>query len=464
MSATNSLLSLLATAPDAPALAIGRASPAAKAQIDAALGGRPVTTLEADDPFNAPLPDELGLCFVTLALARLPDAFEELLPDRLAPRLREGGIVALHLCRDASDAALNGMKVMHPATRAALKDFLIHHFGAETAAPADIAAKFEHGAFACLGIASRGKRAAEEEPIVWLVLKRRAGTGPAAFPRTKRADRYPLDEFQTFLEDLRAADVALLPVDAFAAEAARPARAIGHIKLDLHRNIVRPREVAARMRAAGVPGLFLMMPRHPFNAAFFDAQETWKTLAAIRDMGHEIGLHLDVFNVLKVHGDLYEGLAILLEDFTRRGFPIRAATLHGDTRAHLTERGLRRLDFFVEDQGISRWDGIAPEGEEYLVAHIGRYSYAELATRFGIRYLSERVFRVDGKLLVEPALLYASDNARALQVLGIPDASGTFDELTCPTPFRLPRDFTRDAILKLKQSPFVALFHPQWFW
>jgi hypothetical protein len=449
---------------EARALQIGRSGPAARAQIEVSIGSRALDVQEDDDPFNAPLPAKIAICFVTVALARLPDAFEELLSGRLAAATVPDGIVALQFCRDASEGSLNGMKVVHPAARAALGDFLTAHFGKTTVSAKEIAGKFASGPFACLGVAARNRREADEDPIVWVVLKRRATDGAPAFPRTPRADRYPLDAFAAFLKDLRAADIALLPVDRFADEAAAPKRAIGHIKLDLHRNIVRPLEVAARMKTAEVPGLFLMMPRHPFNQAFFDAASTWETLAAIRDMGHEIGLHLDVFNVLKEYGDLYKGLEILLEDFTRRGFPLRAATLHGDTRKHLTERGLRRLDFFIEDRAVTRWDGKPPEGEEYLVEHIGRYSYGELAARFGIRYLSERVFRVDGQVLGGHPLQYASDNARALQVLGVPDARGKYDELTCPAPFRLPQSYTREAIARLKQSPFVALFHPQWFW
>ncbi len=463
-----SLTNLVASgcpAREAEALHIGQAGPAATAQIQAAIGPRKRVAMTAEDPFNAPLPRRIELCFITLALVRLPDVYEELLSGRLAAATLPGGVVALQLCRDASDETLNSMKVVHPAARKALSDFLTAHFGKTTVSAKHIAAKFATGPFACLGVASRNRRVVDEDPIVWVVLKRRAGRdGPPAFPRTPRADRYPLDEFEAFLNDLREAGVTPLPVDRFAEEAAAPTRPIGHIKLDLHRNIVRPLEVAERMQRARVPGLFLMMPRHPFNEAFFDADATWETLAAIRGMGHEIGLHLDVFNVLKEHGDLYRGLEILLADFTRRGFPIRAATLHGDTRPHLTARGLRRLDFFAEDRAVTRWDGKPPEGEEYLVEHIGRYSYGELARRFGIRYLSERVFRVDGAVLGGNALVYLSDNGRALQVQGIPDAKGRYDELTAPVPFRLPRDFTRQAVERLKQNPFVALFHPQWFW
>lgn len=477
---------------EARVLTVGRAGAAARNQIGAILegfdgerfaaddddaAGEAGVTPVAGDPFNVPLPDGIALCFVTLSLARLPDAFEELLYDRLADAVAPGGIVALHFCRDASDAALDRMKVSHPATRAALGDFLQAQFATRTVEGTDpIAAKFANdGAFAFLGWASRSNRPPGEEPIVWLVLRRRADAAmkTRALPRTRRADRFPLDQFRDFLLTLRGADVALLPVDAFAQEAAAyfatpsaqpPPKPFGHIKLDLHRQIYRPLEVASTLGQAGVPGLFLMMPRHPFNEGFFDAPKTWEILRAIEGEGHEIGLHLDVFNVIRNHGDLYRGLEILLEDFRRRGFEFRAATLHGDTRAHVIARGLRRLDFFAEDQPISRWDGKPPQGEEYLVDHIGRYSYGELATKFGIKYLSERVFRVDGKLLHDNSLLYASDNARALQILGVPDAQGAFEELTCPEKFRLPAAFTEQAIAKLKEGPFVALFHPQWFW
>jgi len=453
-------------------LRIGRGSSSVEMQLAALLGSHTVQMIATvDDPFNVPLPGAIDLCVVTLSLAQTPDVFEELIYDPLSTIVVQGGFVLVQFCRDATDLTLDRLKIA-PQVRAALQGFFRVHFGVEALTdPEPVRARLANDQyFEFLGWAPRAKRAVTDEPIVWLALRRRTvrdGT-MRGFARSDRPDRYPLRQLGDFVGALRAAGIALLPVDAFtdriqarcAATQAAPAGPFGLIKLDLHRQIRRPLEVARLLGEKGVPGLFLMMPRHPFNEAFFDAPETWTILRAIADGGHEIGLHLDVFNLLRTFGNLYEGVAAAVDDFHKRGFAVRAATLHGDTRKHLLERGLVREDFFEEDAARSTWDGKPPVGEEYLTEHVRRYSYRTLAQEFGIVYLAEERFRRDGNLIGEAPLTYASDNSHSLQIRNL--ARGGL--LAAPERFRIPPEFARTAAEALRAQPFLALFHPQWFW
>ena len=58
--------------------------------------------------------------------------------------------------------------------------------------------------------------------------------------------------------------------------------------------------------------------------------KVWHELAA---MGHEIGLHLDPFHMIREYGDLYKGTADALADMRSRGLTIRAATTSAVSQA-----------------------------------------------------------------------------------------------------------------------------------
>lgn len=285
----------------------------------------------------------------------------------------------------------------------------------------------------------------------------------------KAADQYPLAELVAFLGALRT-DVEFLAPDDFvtrarrhfAEGAAHPEVPFGLVKLDIHRDIKRTAVVARALSGAKVRGLFLMMHRHPFNDAWYDAAETWDILSSLRDQGHEVGLHLDPFHLIRKADDLIGALAAAVEDFRRRGIAARCATLHGDTRKHIVACGLSARDFFVEEKSRSKWNGAPPEGEGFFAEHVGRYSYADIAAATGIEHFAEAAYRHRGDLLAPHPLVYVTDNNRSLQVRNIPDNGGT-RVLDAGAQFRIPADFAPKAFEVLREHPFVALFHPQWF-
>lgn len=417
------------------------------------------------DAFNVPLPQGVDLAIVALPVAATADVMEELLYARIGPALRAGGVALVQFCRDASDEALKTLRISSLA-RETLRSFLIENFGAKTiVSAAPVVNRFlNDGMFECLGWAPRTRNAARNEALVWLVLQKRAhgNTSRPAIVRSRRPDRYPVHELGPFLRALSGEGIQFAPVGDFAA-CTRVGNASGLVKLDLHRNIARAPEVGHALREAGILALFLMMHRHPFNTAFFDAVETWDILKRLRDDGHEVGLHLDPVALIRTHHDVYAGVKVALEDFAKHGFTIRAATLHGDTSAHIAARGLKAWDFFSEDRARSVWDGVPPQGDEFLADHVGRYSYAALYEMFGISDLVESHYRYRGERIFPDALLYLTDNSRSLQLTNIPGDGGT-SAMTAAVPFRLPSDFAVEIAPILSGQRFLALFHPQWFW
>lgn len=423
------------------------------------------------DPFNVPLPQSLKLCVVDLGAANTPDVMEELLYERILPAMDDGGIVIAALVRDARDRALSSLKVPKGRARENLQGFLRNQFGAlEIAGSEAFQKKFiRDGGFEFLGWAPLAGRHAAQDNRVWLILrKRRSGAGRGrAFGRTARVDQFPKHDFEMFLRALKEKEIKLLSARKFARRYTqwwakpREAALFGHAKFDIHANMRRPLEIARIMSTVGYPGLFLMMQKHPLNQAFFDSDETWDTLRRMRDLGHEIGLHADVFHFIRVYGDLYTGLEAALGEMQKRGFTVRSMSLHGDSIAHIKSQRLHATDFFDPSFRRSKWNGKQPVGEEYLAEHVGRYSRAKIWDDFGVEFFSENVFTRRGLRIARRSLLAVSDNSRSMNVSR---ASRALKRYSGPAQFRIDRAWAREAAALLSRRPFVMLTHPQWYW
>src|SRR6185369_3216254 len=103
---------------------------------------------------------------------------------------------------------------------------------------------------------------------------------------------------------------------------------------------------------ASLPGLFLMKHRHDANTSFYDHPETWSILRSIEKMGHEVGLHIDPFDLVQRYGDLLAGVAAAANEFREKGLSVETATLHGDTSSAIRTRALRALDFFADGKHV----------------------------------------------------------------------------------------------------------------
>jgi hypothetical protein len=94
-----------------------------------------------------------------------------------------------------------------------------------------------------------------------------------------------------------------------------------------------------------------------------------------------------------------------------------------------------------------------------LAEHLGRYSLRALQAATGIRYLAETTFGNAGTMIQPIVPLYISDNTRTLRTSG-----GRRQRLRGDQPFRISHVLARRMAAQMKQRPFLALFHPQWYW
>jgi hypothetical protein len=442
----------------------------------------PRITRAGGDPFVAELPEDIDLCVAIPGLVRLPDMVEGLLYDNIHASVRDGGLVALLFPRDTTDRTLIAQGAAL-RVRQTLQTFLTAHFGTQVIDdPKQIAAKFASCAYyEFVDLATRGKGPFAEDAMVWLVLRKRAGTPKArrkparGFARTPRPDQFSLDQLGDFIRGLTEAGVEFLTVDKFSERlekfwALTPRlrrkfnEPFGLLKFDIHGNIRRAYEIAEMLRNMDLPGLFLMMHKHPLNQDYFDQPTTWRMLKRIQSVGHEIGIHADPFCLIRDYGDLHEGFLQAVAHLREQGLNIRSVTLHGDTREHIKARGLQANDFFKEKYRRTKWDGLPPQGEEALAEHGYKYSYEWLAANAGLEYFAEVNFQHQGKLITPESMLYVSDNARAIRISSIPKYIAPTDVVSAEKPFVIDDAFTKRAADIVKKRPFIALFHPQWYW
>ena len=284
------------------------------------------------------------------------------------------------------------------------------------------------------------------------------------------SDQFQQKEFAAFIRTLKQVGIEFLPIDGFVTRyqshysAPQPGDAkFGHLKFDIHGDIVRPVEMARTLNMLGVHGLFLIMHRHALNEDWYGTPRMWDALKEIRGLGHEVGLHVDPFHLITTHDDLYAGIDAALEDFTKQGFAMRAMTLHGDSRPHIKARKLQANDFFRDGFRKSKWDGLPPEGQEKLADHVRRYKHRKIYRKCGIDYVADANLVHQGKLIVTSPMLYLSDNQRRLRIGHIEapvKANRTFE---APELFTITPDFAMQAAKILARRPFLALFHPQWY-
>ncbi len=304
--------------------------------------------------------------------------------------------------------------------------------------------------------------------------KNAADAATTILRRIAGSEQFQQSEFNAFLHATQEAGIALLPIDEFATRysayydaqpqaAKRKDARFGHIKFDIHGDIARPVEMARILNRAGVHGLFLIMHRHALNDSWYGSAQMWNALKEIRDLGHEIGLHADPFHLITTYNDLYTGLESALAEFRAQGYPMRAMTLHGDSRPHIKARKLQANDFFADEFRKSKWDGIAPEGQEVLAEHVRQYKHRRLYRKLGIEYVADVNLVKEGKLIVRESMMYLSDNQRRLRIGHVQKRIVPSGTLEAPELFSISPEFIAQAVPVLVRRPFLALFHPQWF-
>jgi hypothetical protein len=255
-----------------------------------------------------------------------------------------------------------------------------------------------------------------------------------------------IDDYVALLAELKARGVTFetLGEPDLASASSRKAHFIKH---DIHHDMVNTLRVAEAEHRAGVRSTFFMMHECELNRKYFARRDTWEGLSRIRDMGHEIGLHIDGFDLVERFGDLGRGIEAARAAFGAHGFTLRVANTHGNSD-HQAKFDFETVNFFKE---LAR---PTPCTDAFWMGHYARYSIAEL----GFRLWADTALWTaqTGEFLLD---YFVTDNSRAINAGRMRASSweleGAHFELSAELRFRLA-DLVSDGSC-------LYLVHPQFF-
>lgn len=257
---------------------------------------------------------------------------------------------------------------------------------------------------------------------------------------------FTLSSYETLLRRLIKAGVTYDTFGSFS-DAMKAGRKTHYLKHDIHKDLPACLAMAKLEQSLGVKATYFMMPRHAINNAFFDHEETWKTLREIEAMGHDIAVHLDLFELFREHGDIVRGANAVIDEMRAKGLSVRGANCHGNTRmwqAYKIDQRVFFKEFYYETSG---WDPAwAP-----LVA---RWSWQDIKAE----YWADSAIAVQGQPPMTPPYLVSDNsgtfNAGSTQAGTWEYVSGRYD---------IDAGFMDSAIPAISKGVCVYLVHPQYF-
>lgn len=226
------------------------------------------------------------------------------------------------------------------------------------------------------------------------------------------------------------------------------------IKHDIHHDLDKTIELACREFSLGIRAVYFALPNHSLSKKYFGSQYMWNIFERIVSMGHEVGLHLDLHDLILNHGDLMVGIKYNIDLFTEHGIMIRSANLHGNT-AHRKLYGspkafIRKLD---SDQKPLRH--IFPISDKNFLKFQASLSLEALAREYGILNWIDSEFFREGKRINIPS--NCTDNSGSFRV------GHNHKNILRTEPFKIDDDFCAKLASHCKESTTLFLIHPQYY-
>lgn len=257
---------------------------------------------------------------------------------------------------------------------------------------------------------------------------------------------FTLASYGTLLQRLMQAGVTYDTFGSFA-DAMKQGRKTHYLKHDIHKDLPACLAMAKLEQSLGVKATYFMMPRHAINNAFYDHEDTWRILREIEAMGHDIAVHLDLFELFREHGNIVQGANAVIDEMRAKGLNIRGGNCHGNTRMWQAYRIDQRIFFKEFLYETSGWD---PAWSSLL----GRWSWQDIK----VDYWADSAIAVRDHSTMTPPYL-VSDNSGTFNA-GSTDA-GTWEYVS--RKYDIDPEFMAAAVPAISKGVCVYLVHPQYF-
>jgi hypothetical protein len=223
------------------------------------------------------------------------------------------------------------------------------------------------------------------------------------------------------------------------------------IKHDVHSAFNVSIELASHEQSLGAASTFYFLEPTHKSLHRVDKKQIEETIYAVADMGHNIGLHLDVHDTLEKHGDLYAGLSEIkdwLENCSKKA--VIDVNLHGNTE-------LRKL--YGSPKGLLKLRKNSSKAVPHKIEVAGKYvsmraSYDKqtIAENIGLRYWADARVYKEGTLVASNA--YLSDNSGRLRCNLNKKRYFEVNDFNC---------ISKTQLKTLTSARAILLVHPQFY-
>lgn len=260
-------------------------------------------------------------------------------------------------------------------------------------------------------------------------------------------------DYRSFLENLRESGVKFVDANEFVdACLNHRAAALSLLKHDAHHDLESCLVVAELEARLGIKSVFFFLGKHPL-ADYYGTERFWESIRSIKSLGHEIGVHADLHELISEFGCALSGIRKIQEDFkANAGVTINSGNLHGNTAARKLH-GSPKAFLKAKSSDREALRHKFPQIGETYKSYRGRYALDSFSEELGLDYwLDPNIFFKGQKIRVP---VFVSDNSLTIRLSRKPSTK-------IEIPFaQVGRKPSNDFIRELTEHGSQFLIHPQ---
>jgi hypothetical protein len=269
----------------------------------------------------------------------------------------------------------------------------------------------------------------------------------------KKRNKITKSDYQAFLANLNESGIKFVGAEEFVDVCLNHhAAGISLLKHDVHQDLDACLTVADIEARLGIKSVFFFLGKHSL-ADYYGSGYFWESVRSIKNLGHEIGLHADLHELIAESGCALSGIRKIQDDFlANAGITFNSGNLHGNTAARKLNGSPKALLKAKSSDREALTHKFPQIGEKYK-SYRGYYALDSFSEELGLHYWLDPKIYFKGQNV--PVPVFVSDNARTIRLSKKPST-------TIEIPFcRVGKKPGREFVEELKRNASQFLIHPQ---
>lgn len=271
----------------------------------------------------------------------------------------------------------------------------------------------------------------------------------------KPTSHFSLAALANHLEYL-ASKVSIRPPMQFVANCEKMTIASHCLKHDIHSNLHSALAIAQIESRLGVQAVFFAMPYHPITKSYYNSSTYDHVLKEIQNLGHCIGIHIDLFELAASGCNLNSTIIPFLDRLSRSNIQVLFGNSHGNT-ASAAEHGFNATQILHEVASFSNSQQSPNISNLY-----GCISLQSMSADIGIDYWLDTDIFIRGRLLTLNQMSF-SDNYKTFAVYKRKAAQLPWIEVYAGGSWELTSAISEKVVKLTHARNCIHLFHPQFY-